>query len=59
MFEGKKLLVLLVIFCVISFSAEGLCLGSEDDTGWKASPELVAKLTQRRSETNYDEQKVP
>jgi len=59
MFEGKRLLVLLAIFCVISFSAEGLCLCSEDSAGWKASPELVAKLAQRRSETNYDEQKVP
>ena len=27
--------------------------------GWKASPELVERLSQRRSETNYFEEKVP
>jgi len=59
MFEGRRLLVLLVIFCVISLYSEVLCLGSENNDSWKASPELVAKLTQGRSETNYEEQKVP
>jgi hypothetical protein len=59
MFEGKKLLVSLVIFSVASFIAEDLCLCGGDGDDWKASPELVAKLSQRRSETNYDEQKVP
>jgi hypothetical protein len=59
MFEGKILLVSLVIFSVISFAAQDLCLGGMDNDGWKASPELVAKLAQRRSETNYDELKVP
>jgi len=59
MFEGKILLVSLAIFSVVSFVAEDLCLGGIDSDGWKASPKLVTKLTQRRSETNYDEQTVP
>ena len=59
MFECKRFLVLLAISSVVSFSAEDSCLSGIDDDGWKASPELVTKLSQRRSETNYDEQKVP
>ena len=59
MFECKRFLVLLAISSVVSFSAEDSCLGGIDDDGWKASPELVTKLSQRRSETNYEEQKVP
>lgn len=59
MFKGRTCLVTLVVFSVVSFAAEALCLGGMGDDGWKASPELVAKLTQKRSETNYDEQKVP
>jgi hypothetical protein len=59
MFEGKILLVSLAIVSVVFFAAEDFCLGGIDGDGWKASPELVAKLTQSRSETNYDEQKVP
>ena len=59
MFEGKQLLVSLVIFSIVSFLTGDACLGGIDADGWKASPELVAKLSQRRSETNYDEQKVP
>ena len=59
MIEGKVLLISLAIFTIFSFIAEDFCFGSTDSNGWEASPELVAKLTQRRSETNYDEQKVP
>jgi hypothetical protein len=59
MFKGKLLLVLLAISSVVSFAAEDLRMGGIDSDGWKASPELVAKLSQRRSETNYDERKVP
>jgi len=59
MFKGRIFLVPLVVFSVISFAAEASCLGGVDGDEWKASPELVAKLTQKRSETNYDEQKVP
>jgi hypothetical protein len=59
MFEGKQLLVSLVIISVVSFLTGDACFGGIDGDGWKASPELVAKLSQRRSETNYDEQKVP
>jgi len=59
MFKGRKVLVLLAIFSFIFLYSEVLCLGGEDNDSWKASPELVAKLTQRRSETNYNEQKVP
>jgi len=59
MFESKIFLISLAIFSVVFWAAEDLCLGGIDSDGWKASPELVAKLAQRRSETNYDEQKVP
>jgi hypothetical protein len=59
MFESKQLLVSLAIISVVSFLTGDACLGGIDVDGWKASPELVAKLSQRRSETNYDEQKVP
>lgn len=59
MYKRRIFLVSLVVFGVVTFAAGDLCLGAIDSDGWKASPELVAKLTQRRSETNYDEQKVP
>ena len=59
MLNSKIFVVSLVIFSVVSFLAGDLCLGGMDNDGWKASPELVAKLTKSRSETNYDEQKVP
>jgi len=59
MINSKILVVSLAIFSVVSFLAEDLCLGGIDNDGWKASPELVAKLTLRRSEANYDERKVP
>jgi len=59
MFKGKLLLVSFAIFSVVSFAPKDLCSGVIDDEEWKASTELVAKLTQRRRETNYDEQKVP
>ena len=47
---------LLVGMCLQSggFGAE-----SGESGGWKASVELVERLSKRRSETNYDEQKVP
>jgi hypothetical protein len=59
MFENKILLVSLAIFGIIFYAAEDLCLGDIESDGWKASPELISKLTQQRSDTNYDEQKVP
>jgi len=59
MINSKILVVSSVIFCTVAFLTEDLCLGGMDNDGWKASPELVAKLTKSRSETNYDEQKVP
>jgi len=59
MINSKILVVSLAIICAVAFLVEDLCLGGMDNDGWKASPELVAKLTKSRSETNYDEQKVP
>jgi len=59
MYKGRIFLVPLIVFCVVTFAAVELCLGANSGDEWKASPELVARLTQSRSETNYDEQKVP
>ena len=59
MINSKILVVSLAILCAVAFLAGDLCLGGMDNDSWKASPELVAKLTQSRPETNYDEQKVP
>jgi len=55
MISSKILVVSLVIFSVVAFLAGDLCLGDIENDGWKASPELIAKLTRRRSETNYNE----
>lgn len=43
-----------VAVCIVFVS---FCVGANG--GWKASPELVAKLQKQRQQTNYDEQKVP
>src|SRR4030042_1947518 len=59
MIKSKILVVSLAIFCAVVFLAGDLCLGGTDNDSWKASPELVAKLTKSSSEANYDEQKVP
>jgi hypothetical protein len=36
-----------------------ICLCGTSKGGWKASPELVKRLSENRAGTNYDEQKVP
>jgi hypothetical protein len=59
MIKSRIFLTLFAALGIISFLAENFCLGGTNNDGWKASPELVAKLTKRGSETNYDEQKVP
>jgi hypothetical protein len=59
MIKSRISLALFAGFGIISFLSESFCLGETNNDGWKASPELVAKLTARGSETNYDEQKVP
>ena len=59
MIKRRISLVLFAVFGIIFFLGGNFCLGGTNNDGWKASPELVAKLTGRGSETNYDEQKVP
>jgi hypothetical protein len=59
MVNNKILIALFAVFSTVSFLTENICFGSMGDGGWKASPGLVAELTKQRSETNYDEQKVP
>jgi hypothetical protein len=59
MINGKIFIASFVVFSTVSFLAENFCFGDIGNEGWKASPELVVELTKRRSETNYDEQKVP
>ena len=57
--NSRTFIKLLAVLSVVFFLTDNFCFGNMGNNSWKASPELVAKLTQRRSETNYDEQKVP
>jgi hypothetical protein len=57
--NSRTFITLFAVFSTVSFLTEDFCFGEMGNNSWKASPELVAKLTKRRSETNYDEQKVP
>jgi len=59
MINSKIFIALFAVFSTVSFLAENFCFGGMDNDGWKASPELVAELIKQRSETNYDEQRVP
>jgi hypothetical protein len=59
MIKSKLFSVLFAVLGTVFFPAESFCFGGTNNDGWKASPELVAKLAKRGSETNYDEQKVP
>jgi hypothetical protein len=57
--NSRTFITLLAVFSIVFFLTEDFCFCNMGNNSWKASPELVAKLTQRRSETNYDEKKVP
>jgi len=59
MINNRTSTAFFIVFSTFSLLAGNFCFGGMDDEGWKASQELVAELTKRRSETNYDEQKVP
>jgi len=59
MISNKLLKTSLTVFLVVSFHAGSFCFSGTGNDGWMASPELVNSLSKRRSETNYDEQKVP
>ncbi len=56
--KRKWSVILMVLIAIVFFSEKngfhGIVKG-----GWKASSELVEKLSQRRSETNYVEENVP
>jgi len=59
MTKRRMFIASFVVFSTVSLLSENFCFGGIGNEGWKASPEFVAELTKRRSETNYDEQKVP
>lgn len=49
----RKVIVFLGLFIALQFSS------AQFSNGWKASPELVEKLSKSRSDVNYYEEKVP
>ena len=59
MFNRKSFVMYLIVLAIVSFTISNFAFGDAVNKGWKASPELVKKLTNRRSETNYSEEKVP
>ena len=59
MINGRLLITLFILFNAACLRAENFGFGGASNGGWKASPEIVEALTKQRSETNYDEQKVP
>ena len=59
MIDRRNKSVILMIFLAITFFSERNGFSGIVKGGWKASPELVGRLSQRRSETNYVEDKVP
>jgi hypothetical protein len=56
--KNRLFLAFLLAFFAISLYGGKGSLGVAKG-GWQASPELVKRLSERRSETNYSEQKVP
>jgi len=59
MFSRKSLLTYLTVTAIVSFTTDNFAFGKSANRSWKASPDLVEKLTKGRSETNYFEEKVP
>jgi hypothetical protein len=57
--KNRILSTLLITYIPISLFCGNNCFCDIAEGGWKASPELVEKLSKRRSETNYYEDKVP
>jgi hypothetical protein len=57
--NSRTFITLLAALSIVFFLTDDFCFGNMGNNSWKASPELVAKLTQKHSDTNYDEQKVP
>jgi hypothetical protein len=55
----KTISVFVAVLCSVCLCAEIPGFGGKLSGGWKASAELVDELSNRRSETNYDERKVP
>lgn len=59
MFSRKLLVMYLFVLAIFCFTNDNYAFGNEANKSWKASPDLVEKLTKGRSETNYSEQRVP
>lgn len=59
MIQKRLFVVMLMAFCVISLPRGKKGFDSIAKGEWRASADLVERLSKRRSETNYDEQNVP
>jgi len=59
MTNSRLLIQLLTFLGAVCFGAENVGFSQTASGGWEASPKLVETLTKRRSETDYDEQRVP
>ena len=59
MIDKRKQSVMLMAFIAITLFGDNNGFYGIVQGGWKASPELVERLSQRRSETNYFEEEVP
>ena len=59
MFNRRSVVMYLIVFAIVSLTIDNFSFGNAANRSWKASPELVEKLTKSRSETNYSEEKVP
>jgi hypothetical protein len=59
MIRSRLIILFLIASAGFCLCERDSCLADAAKGGWKASPDLVQRLSKNRSETNYDEQKVP
>lgn len=59
MFHESPFITLLITCIAIFVYSENSSLNGIAKGGWQASPEVVKRLSSRRAETNYFEEKVP
>ncbi|MDT8302033.1 MAG: hypothetical protein RQ760_11160 [Sedimentisphaerales bacterium] len=59
MLSRKSLVMYLVVLVIVSLTTGNFAFGNAANKSWRASPELVEKLSKPGSETNYSEEKVP
>lgn len=56
---GKRIFIAFIMTILISICCDDNAFCSIAKGDWRAKPELVERLSKRRSQTNYHEQKVP